>query len=174
MKASERRKFIIENLKTSNEAISATQLAHLAKVSRQIIVGDIALLRAEGNSILATPRGYVMEIANHESLIKTIACCHSKEELEDELLCMIDAGAKILDVVIEHPLYGQLVGQLQIASRYDVSEFIKKAKKGNTHLLSNLTNGVHLHIIEVPSLDVYQRVLNSLNEHNYLFIDNHE
>lgn len=174
MSASERRKRIIENLRLSNEAISASQLAKMENVSRQIIVGDIALLRAEGMDILATPRGYVYEKEKNTNFIKTIACRHSKEQLEDELLCIIDLGGKILDVVIEHPLYGQLVGQLQIASRYDVSEFIKKAEVDDTHLLSNLTNGIHLHTIECPTLEIYERILDKLKTHHYLFIDNHE
>ena len=49
MKAEERRKIISQTL-TADQPISATALAGKFSVSRQIIVGDIALLREIGRA----------------------------------------------------------------------------------------------------------------------------
>ena len=58
MTAKERREQIYRQLTTA--PVSATALAKQFAVSRQVIVGDIALLRAEGCSITATARGYII------------------------------------------------------------------------------------------------------------------
>ena len=50
----ERREKIIQKLKTSEKPISATTFAKIFDVSRQVIVQDVALLRANGNSIIST------------------------------------------------------------------------------------------------------------------------
>lgn len=59
MHSDERRKAIADVLRAADAPISASALAEKFSVSRQIIVGDIALLRSSGEEILATPRGYV-------------------------------------------------------------------------------------------------------------------
>lgn len=56
MRAEERRQAIRELLQRAKQPVSATALAAQFSVSRQIIVGDIALLRAAGADISATPR----------------------------------------------------------------------------------------------------------------------
>ena len=60
MNAAERRTKITELLAAADAPMSATALASRCGVSRQIIVGDVALLRAGGLAVLATPRGYVL------------------------------------------------------------------------------------------------------------------
>ena len=56
MKAEERRAVIAQTL-TADRPISATALAGRFSVSRQIIVGDIALLRARGWTLWPPPGG---------------------------------------------------------------------------------------------------------------------
>ena len=56
-----RREKIKEMLQKTDHPVTASSLAEHFSVSRQIIVGDIALLRASGLQILATPRGYLMD-----------------------------------------------------------------------------------------------------------------
>ena len=55
--AAARRAAIGEILAQARAPVSAAALARRLAVSRQIIVGDVALLRAAGADILATPRG---------------------------------------------------------------------------------------------------------------------
>ena len=144
MKAEERRRAIAKTL-TAEHPVSATALAGQFSVSRQIIVGDIALLRAAGLDIVATPRGY--KLGETTGLLRAVACVHSAQETETELLAMVDNGT-VIDVVVDHPLYGQMTGQLSLASRYDVRQFVEKAKHAAP--LSSLTDGVHIHTSAAP------------------------
>ena len=165
MKAEERRKIISQTL-TADRPISATALAGKFSVSRQIIVGDIALLRAAGLDIVATPRGY--KLGETTGLIRTVACIHSGvDALEQELLAMVDNGCTVLDVVVEHRLYGEITGQLSLSSRYDVQQFVERAKDAST--LSSLTGGLHLHNLRCPDEEAYQRVCRELEKLGILY-----
>ena len=165
MKAEERRKIIAQTL-TADRPISATALAGKFSVRRQIIVGDIALLRAAGLDIVATPRGY--KLGETTGLIRTVACIHSGvDALEQELLAMVDNGCTVLDVVVEHRLYGEITGQLSLSSRYDVQQFVERAKDAST--LSSLTGGLHLHNLRCPDEEAYQRVCRELEKLGILY-----
>ena len=146
MQAESRRQNIIRMLTGSTGPVSAGKLAGMFGVSRQIIVGDIALLRASGVDITATPRGYVLSKGS-EGIIHRIPCRHRPEEMKEELQILVDNGCLVRDVIVEHPVYGQLVGQLDIATRYDVDEFISKVMRSDAAPLSDLTGGIHLHTI---------------------------
>lgn len=164
MKAEERRKIIARTL-TADQPISATALAGQFSVSRQIIVGDIALLRASGLDIVATPRGY--KLGETTGLVRAVACIHTTQEMETELLTMVDNGCTVIDVVVEHPLYGQLTGQLSLASRYDVKQFVEKSK--DIAPLSSLTDGIHIHNLRCPSEEAYARVCADLEQLGILY-----
>ena len=166
MNAQQRRAHILERLEQSAPPVSATALAGELGVSRQIIVGDVALLRAAGADITATPRGYVVRRA--AGLVRQVAVQHRPEEMEGELNAMVDQGCTVLDVVVEHPVYGQLTGRLDLSSRYDVSEFIRRVAKSRSHPLSDLTDGIHLHTIACPDEGAYQRVLEALEREGFL------
>ena len=70
---------------------------------------------------------------------------------------MVDNGCTVLDVVVEHPIYGQITGQLQLASRYDVSQFVERLQTEGGEPLSALTNGIHLHTLQCPDEAAYHR-----------------
>lgn len=161
MRAEERRQAICDSLKASNQPVSATALAARFSVSRQVIVGDIALLRAAGADISATPRGYVIQ-KSPAGLIRQVACRHSGGGMEAELNAMVDQGCTVLDVIVDHPIYGQLTGPLQLSSRYDVSQFIARCAQADAQPLSNLTEGIHLHTLSCPSEDAFRRVQTAL------------
>lgn len=172
MNASERRSKIIECLKQSQLPISATSLAAQLAVSRQIIVGDIALLRAEGIKIEATPRGYRMEV-KPQRLSRCFACVHEINAMEDELLCIVDHGGHIMDVIVEHPIYGQIIGSLQLSSRYDVALFMQKVREANASILSQLTGGIHLHTVEADRAECFDRIEEALRAKGYLVEKEH-
>lgn len=162
----DRKAAIIEAIRTSETPVSASALARKLHVSRQIIVGDIALIRASGTQIIATPRGYVWERSNAGSERK-IAVMHAPQQMREELYTIVDQGAEVVDVIVEHPTYGQLVGQLQLSSRYDVDQFIDRMQ-GNEPL-SQLTHGVHLHTIRCRDAAVFERVENALRKKGLLY-----
>ena len=135
MDAAARRAAILSRLEQTDHPVSAAALAREFAVSRQIIVGDVALLRAGGADIAATPRGYVLP-RDSAALLRTVACVHDREGMARELEIMVDQGCQVVDVVVEHPIYGQLAGQLHLSSRYDVQEFIRSVSKNQANLLS--------------------------------------
>ena len=168
MDAAARRAAILSRLEQTDHPVSAAALAREFAVSRQIIVGDVALLRAGGADIAATPRGYVLP-RDSTALLRTVACVHDREGMARELEIMVDQGCQVLDVIVEHPVYGQLTGQLRLASRYDVQEFVRLVSQRKAKPLSDLTGGVHLHTLRCPDEDSYRRVLSGLKEEGFLY-----
>jgi len=157
MQADTRRQAILDILQSSPQPVSAGTLAARFSVSRQIIVGDIALLRAAGADISATPRGYICQ-PSPAGLTRQVACQHDGAGMEAELNAMVDHGCTVVDVIVEHPIYGQLTGPLQLSNRYDVAQFIARCAQAEALPLSNLTEGIHLHTLSCPDEAAFQRV----------------
>lgn len=170
MEAASRRQAILDRLRTADRPVSASALAAGLNVSRQIIVGDIALLRAGGAEISATPRGYVLPRAT-DGITRTIACRHTLAQTGQELDILVDNGCTVLDVIVEHPFYGQLTGQLQISSRYDVEQFLARIRDSDAAPLSMLTGGLHLHTLCCPNEDAYTRACAALKAAGLLLGD---
>lgn len=161
MYAEERRQAILDILRNSGRPVSAGALAARLSVSRQVIVGDVALLRAAGEEITATPRGYVTQ-RTAGGLIRQVACRHDAAGMEAELNAIVDQGCAVLDVTVEHPIYGQLTGPLQLSSRYDVSQFLAQCAASDARPLSDLTGGIHLHALSCPDEDAFCRARKAL------------
>ena len=168
MEAAERRQAIARRLEGAEGPVSAAALAREFSVSRQVVVGDVALLRAGGMEILATPRGYVVP-GEPAALTRTVACVHPGEAMARELEIMVDNGCQVVDVVVEHPVYGQLTGQLRLSSRYDGQEFIRAVSERRARPLSALTGGIHLHTLRCPDEEAYRRVLEQLDGAGFLW-----
>ena len=169
MNSAQRREQILKTLsKQKGKPISASALAKQFQVSRQIVVGDIALMRASNVDILATPRGYLLQEASPAGQVYTIACVHQREQLQEELYTVVDNGGGLLDVVVEHPLYGQLSGPLHVFSRYDADLFLEKLAEHQAAPLSALTGGAHLHRVICPDERTFQRIQERLREKGIL------
>lgn len=167
MNAKERRENILAQLEQATSAVSASKLAREFAVSRQIIVSDVALLRAAGHEILATPHGYIMG-QEKEGVVCQIACRHDAAQMQDELNAIVDQGCTVLDVIVAHPIYGQLTGQLNLSSRYEVAAFIEKSQHAAAQPISMLTDGVHLHTLRCPDEAAADRVRQTLAEMDIL------
>lgn len=165
MNAESRRREILQILTDSNNPVSAGALAKRFGVSRQVIVGDVALLRAGGSAIIATPRGYLLQ-NTRRGITHQIACIHRPDEMRAELDAIVDRGCEVTDVIVEHPVYGQIVGMLQLATREDVDQFIKRCSAARP--LSCLTGGLHLHTITCPSEAAYESVKTELDRLGFL------
>jgi transcriptional regulator of NAD metabolism len=159
----ERRANILQILAQSEGCVPAAALAAHFGVTRQIIVSDIAILRANGKKILATSRGYSLSQTPDSGLLESVACCHRIDQIRDEFYAVVDNGGSVLSVVVEHPLYGQISADLNIRSRYDADEFIAKAEQANANQLCDLTDGFHFHMIRVPDKAAFQRITDALN-----------
>ena len=167
MDAQTRRETIAQRLRQSPTPVSASALARECSVSRQVVVGDVALLRAGGLDILATARGYILA-RPEPGVIRTVACAHPQENMARELELMVDHGCRVLDVVVEHPVYGQLTGQLGLSSRYDVGEFLRRVRECGAQPLSALTDGVHLHTLRCPDEGGFERARAALDQAGFL------
>ena len=133
------------------------------------MVGDVALLRAAGTQIDATPRGYQLHPAAR-GCTGILACVHSTaDQMREELYTVVDQGGVVVDVAVENPLYGELRGNLNLASRYDVDHFIQQASDTPECLLSRMTGGVHLHTLSCPTEEAFHRIEAALDAKGLLY-----
>lgn len=159
-----RRSEILRMLTQSDEYINAAQFAQHFGVTRQIIVSDVALLRANGHPIQATRKGYQLEKNAPDQMLRSIVCRHQGDQVLDEFFTIVDNGGSVASVVVEHPIYGQLSADLNICSRYDAHEFVERQKQTNASQLCDLTGGLHIHMIRVPDEGTYRRIIDGLRE----------
>ncbi|MFV8826874.1 transcription repressor NadR [Alkalihalobacterium sp. APHAB7] len=166
----ERRKLIVSWLKTTSTPITGNELAEKTGVSRQVIVQDISILKARNYPLIATAQGYMyIKPTQEEQTVKqVIACQHSPEETEEELFLLVDNRVTIRDVMIEHPIYGDLTGSLMLNNRNDVKLFIEKMRNTKAALLSELTEGVHLHTIEADRMEHIEAAIEALKQRGFL------
>ncbi len=160
MNAQSRRETIKNHLEQAQAPVSATALAARLSVSRQVIVGDIALLRASGAPIEATPRGYIL--SRPAGIYGKVVTCHSSQEMEQELNLLVDLGCVVEDVSVEHPIYGQLTGRLHLTCRADVQAFIEKVADSAALPLSALTEGIHTHGLRCPDEQTLEKAREAL------------
>lgn len=166
----ERRLLLLQLLKEGGKPITGGDLAAKTNVSRQVIVGDITLLKARGEPIIATSQGYMYLSNNAPSPLaeRTIACCHKPEQTEEELVLLVDYGVTVKDVKIEHPVYGDLTASIMVSSRKEVNHFMKKIKNTQASFLSELTEGYHIHTISAPSDKNLDEAVDALREAGFL------
>ncbi len=148
-----RRQRIAEALRQETGPIAGAELARRFGVSRQVIVQDVALLRADGCPILSTYRGYVLSEEPRQKLpcVRVFPVNHSTEDILDEFYTVVDLGGMVLDVFVEHQLYGQLRADLMIKSRLDAAEFIARMEQCTDRPLKELTGGSHYHTVAAES-----------------------
>ena len=78
----------MDQIKNSERPVSGSALARTFQVSRQVIVQDIALIRAEGNDVISTNRGYIFTAPHTVSRIFKVH--HTDADLENELCGIVD------------------------------------------------------------------------------------
>lgn len=169
MNTKERRKKILAHLTLMKNPIKGNEISDIFNVSRQVIVQDIAVLRAEGNSIIATPQGYLISNIEIVGYIEQIVCKHfTKEEILEELNIIVDNGGEILDVSVEHPIYGEFTGNLMIKSRLDVKNLIEKMEESKAEPMSSLNGGIHIHRIKALNKEIIDIIKKQLKNKGYL------
>ena len=166
MSGKERRESILSILKNSSKALSGTALGDELGVSRQIIVQDIALLRSEGHDIVSTVRGYLLESSGQ--LSRKIKVCHSNDEIEDELTTIVDLGGIVLNVMVNHKVYGKITAEMNIKNRRDIKNFIDRIKMGKSTPLLNITSGYHYHTVVADSEEILDEIEEALRQKNFL------
>lgn len=168
MGSKERRDEIIKLLTQSNIPLKGIYLAEKFGVTRQVIVKDIAILRGKESNIIATPDGYMMNNMNNSRVRSIIAVSHDEDDTLKELEIVVRYGGIIEDVIVEHPIYGEIKGNLMIKNLNDLNKFKKEFTDKNVKPLSALTNGIHLHTISADSEEDINEIKKDLKEQGYL------
>lgn len=166
MNGEERREKLIQQIKTAKSPLSGTQLAKQFNVSRQVIVNDIALLRASHIDIISTNRGYLINTPAYSKRIFKVK--HDDAAFEDEMQTIIDAGGKLQDISIDHPVYGRICASLEIYSRNDIVKFKEKMQSGHATPLCKITSGVHYHTVLAYSEEILNDVSEALRQKGFL------
>lgn len=166
MKGKIRRQEILNYLTDSSSPVTASILAKLYGVSRQIIVKDIAILRNEGNDIFSGSRGYIVKINNGaEKVLKMI---HSDDDVENELNIIVDNGGIIKDVFVYHKFYNIVRAEMNIRTKNDILCFLDNIKNGKSSLLKNITSGYHYHTITADTNETIEKIQSILKEKGFL------
>ena len=167
MNGIERREKLLETLKTANRPVSGSELARQFGVSRQVIVQDIALLRTN-QPILATAQGYLLYKSDHQKCRRAFTVSHTSEQVQDELNTIVDLGGKVLNVCVEHDVYGQITMDLMISNRQEVEQFCERLASSRSGPLLSVTGGLHVHTIEADWEDILDKIAVALAEKSYL------
>lgn len=157
----ERREQILKILKQSEKPVSGTKLAEQFDVSRQVIVQDMALIRANGITVVSTNRGYVIE-QEEKCVSRVFKVMHTDEQVEEELNLFVDHGVRVDDVFVFHKVYGVIKATMNIRSRRDVKQYMKDISSGKSTNLKNLTSNYHYHTVvaeDEQTLDLIQEEL---------------
>ena len=149
MNTGERRGEILKILKQAEVPIAARELAGRFGVSRQVIVQDLAVIRASTPGILSTTKGYVME--QDSSCTREFKVRHSQDKAAQELNLIVDCGGHVKNISISHRVYGRVSAEMDISSRQDVTEFIAALNDSQSTVLSTATSGYHYHLVEAAS-----------------------
>lgn len=168
MEGKERREAIMQDLQEQKEPVTGTALAKKYNVSRQVIVQDIALIRALGIHILSTSEGYLLSIIKKDTIKRAFTVKHTMNEIEDELCTIVDLGGHIINVIVSHPVYGEIMVDMMISSRKGVSKFMEKLNNKDFVPLMSLTAGEHLHIVEAEDEETLDDIESALKTKGYL------
>ena len=165
-----RRIELMNRLKQENRPLSGAELAKEFGVSRQVIVQDIALLRADGHDIVATNRGYVLREGSSDADIPTrlVKVRHTVEQLEDELNTIVDLGGTVQNVMVNHRAYGKITADLDIRSRSGTARYLDDIRTGKSTPLMTVTSGYHFHRIAAESEEALDRIEAALAARGYL------
>lgn len=166
MDGADRRKEILRILEKSEKPVSGLALSKELKVSRQVIVQDMALIRANGYSIYSTNRGYLIEKKNEA--VRVLKMIHSDEEAKKELETIVDMGGQVRDVFVYHKVYGVVKADMNIKSRMDIKEYMDDIASGKSTLLKNVTSGYHYHTIVAENEEILDLIQGKLQELGFL------
>ena len=166
MTGSDRRQELLKNIKESDRPVSGSKLAKDYDVSRQVIVQDIALLRASGYDIISTNRGYVLE--GQTCAERVFKVRHTDEQLETELCTIVDLGGQVKNVMVNHKVYGHIEAELGITSRRKVKEFLADIESGKSTPLKNITSDYHYHTVTADSEETLGMIEEELRKLGFL------
>lgn len=168
MTTAQRREAILEILKKAEAPVAARELAADFGVSRQVIVQDIAVIRAYTPGLIATTRGYTLQLETSGAYTREYKVRHQQEDTEKELCLIVDCGGRVKTTSVSHRVYGRITADMDIRSRQDVEEFIASLKGSHSSLLSGVTSGYHYHLVEADNERRLDMIEEKLHQAGYL------
>ena len=165
MTTAERREAILAQL--GRKPIAARTLAAKYGVSRQVIVQDLAVLRAAHPNVISTARGYVRQQAEN-ACTREFKVRHTPAQTGLELNLIVDCGGRVCSTSISHRVYGRITVELDIRSRQDVLEFLQAFEDSASTVLSTATDGYHYHLLEAATPERLDLIEKELQEHGFL------
>lgn len=166
MSGEKRREKMLSILRNAKGPVSGTALAQMLEVSRQVVVQDIALLRAGKQEIISTCKGYIMQ--KDTPCQRIFKVNHTDEQMEEELNLYIDFGGKIEDEFVYHKVYNVIRVEMGLKSRRDIKEYMEKLKSGISKSLKDVTSGYHYHTVTAESEEVLDQIQEELQKRGFL------
>jgi len=74
----------------------------------------------------------------------------------------------VVDVMVNHRIYGRMTAPLSIRSRRDVQNFISSLHSGKSIPLMNITSGYHFHRIAADQEIILDEIEAMLRERGFL------
>ena len=170
MTGEQRRTEIRRMLQQSQQPLTGTALANALHVSRQVIVQDIALMRAEHLPILSTNKGYLLhpDDVRLQQPKRVFFVRHTTAQVLEEFMTVIDLGGRILDVAVEHELYGPIRADLLIENAQDARDFVTRLGACRDNPLKVLTDDCHFHTVAAPSEKLLDLIESELRSRGFL------
>ncbi|MBI5974990.1 3H domain-containing protein [Staphylococcus canis] len=167
--ADTRRMAMLRYLEEADQPIKGHELSQHFGVSRQVIVKDISYLKTQNHAIFSSSKGYYMNPEPQGKPYKRIIMCqHEKSEITEELTTIIENGAMIDNVSVEHPVYGTIQAELMIETLAHVATFVDNMEKYDGTMLARLTDLIHLHTISADSEKILDNAVHDLAEKGFL------
>ena len=170
MNGEQRRTKIRQMLAVAQQPLTGTGLAKELGVSRQVIVQDSALMRAENTAILSTNKGYLLRQDDSGDVQpkRVFFVRHSTEQVLEEFMAVIDLGGRILDVAVELELYGPIRADLLIENAQDAAAFAARLQSCPDNPLKVLTDDRHFHTVTAPSDKLLDLIESELRTRGFL------
>ena len=168
MNTAQRRTEILKLLQQAEKPVAARAMASQFGVSRQVIVQDMAVIRASTPGILSTTRGYVLQQDKDIACTREFKVRHGQEQAAEELNLIVDCGGRVKNISISHRVYGRITAEMDIRSRQDVQEFLQALSGGASTVLSTATDGYHYHLVEAATPDRLDLIGQALQDAGFL------
>jgi uncharacterized protein len=162
----ERRAELLRILNGAETSVTGSRLSSLLGVSRQAIVNDIAILRASGEAINGGPHGY--RVGRVAGLIEVIHCNHPPERGREEWEILLDRGIAVLDVGVDHSVFGEIRAPVVVETRADIDRHAATITEAGEAPLSVITGGRHTHTVRAPNQDALDAAKRELAERGIL------
>ena len=169
MTTAQRREEILALLNQADAPIAAKDLAARFGVSRQVIVQDLAVIRASRPNIISTNRGYILQQQDQPAgCTREFKVRHTPDRTGQELNLIVDHGGRVKNISISHRVYGRITAEMDIRSRQDVQEFLQALAGGASTVLSTATDGYHYHLVEAATPDRLDLIGQALQDADFL------